>query len=238
MFDNEKIKLIESLPAGDSLLIVWIKLLTLAGKTNAGGYIYMNENIPYTKEMLATAFGRKLNIVALALKTFSEFGMIEIEKDAKIFIKNWEKHQNVDGLEKIRQQGRDRQKRHREKAKEITLRNVTQTLRVTECNAPDKEEEREKEYNNAQCADDFENFWSLYGKKRDRKRCMQRWKKLKQSDKDKIFETLPAYIASTPDVQFRKNPSTYLNNESWNDEITISQQSQPPKILTDEVRCT
>lgn len=66
---------------------------------------------------------------------------------------------------------------------------------------------------------EFEKFWNLYNKKQDRKRCEAKFKKLSKTDKAKIFETLPAYVASTPDEQYRKNPLTYLNGECWNNEI-------------------
>lgn len=133
MFEDEKIRLIENMPEADTILIIWVKLLAQAGKTNASGYIYLNENIPYTDEMLATIFNRPLNVVRLALKTFEQFGMIEVE-DSFINITNWEKHQNVAGLEKIREQTRKRVARHREKKKlesenvtdNVTLRNATE----------------------------------------------------------------------------------------------------------------
>jgi len=66
---------------------------------------------------------------------------------------------------------------------------------------------------------EFERFWNLYNKKVDKKKCEKKWKLLTKEQRTKIFETLPAYIESTPNVKFRKNPYTYLNNESWNDEI-------------------
>ena len=53
MFDDEKIDFIESLPEADSILIIWIKHLTLAGRTNADGLILLSDTIPYTEEMLA-----------------------------------------------------------------------------------------------------------------------------------------------------------------------------------------
>ena len=73
---------------------------------------------------------------------------------------------------------------------------------------------------------EFEKFWEMYEKKQDRKKAFQKWKKLKQEDKDKIFETLPEYVKSTPDKKYRKNPVTYLNNESWNDEIVWRDEVQ------------
>lgn len=70
------------------------------------------------------------------------------------------------------------------------------------------------------CAGDhFDDFWCLYDKKKDRKKCAAKFSKLKEKDITKIFETLPAYIRSTPDENYRKNPLTYLNGECWNDEI-------------------
>lgn len=66
---------------------------------------------------------------------------------------------------------------------------------------------------------DFEKFWEMYGKKVGKKKAELKFLKLSKADREKIFETLPAYIANTPDVNFRKDPLTYLNAEAWNDEI-------------------
>lgn len=115
MFEDEKIKIIENMPEADTILIVWIKLLILAGRTNADGYIYLSQHVPYTEEMLATIFNRPITTVRLALETFKQFGMVEQTEARFIKITNWEKHQNVEGLEKIRKQNRLRKQRQREK---------------------------------------------------------------------------------------------------------------------------
>jgi len=65
----------------------------------------------------------------------------------------------------------------------------------------------------------FLKFWDLYNKKTSVDKSYKIFEKLSKSKIEKIFETLPAYIEATPEVQFRKNPSTYLNQESWNDVI-------------------
>ena len=70
MFDNRKIKQIGSMPEGDSLLLMWVQLLCLAGNVNDGGFIYLTKEIPYTDEMLATQFNKPISTVRLALKTF------------------------------------------------------------------------------------------------------------------------------------------------------------------------
>jgi len=65
-----------------------------------------------------------------------------------------------------------------------------------------------------------------------RGKCVKKWEKIKSSDKEKIFETLPAYVKSTPDKVFRMNPLTYLNGEGWKDEI-IEKKS---KVMTNVER--
>lgn len=148
IFDNKKIRLIESMPEGDSIIIIWFKILVLAGTVNDDGSVYFTKDIPYTDQMLATVFDRPLNIIQLALRTFEQFGMIEIVNDI-IHVSNWEKYQNVDGMDRIRQQGRERVARHREhkklEAQNETLSNVTCNVTVTQSNAIDIEEELEEE---------------------------------------------------------------------------------------------
>lgn len=65
----------------------------------------------------------------------------------------------------------------------------------------------------------FAEFWDLYGKKSDSSKCKAKFSKLSKGDIELIFERLPAYIKSTPDKQYRKNPITWLNGQCWNDEI-------------------
>jgi len=101
------------MPDADMILIIWIKLLTLAGKKNMNGYIFLTENIPYTDEMLSTIFKRPLNTIRLALDIFKKFGMINYDNDGILQITNWEKHQNIEGMEKIREGNKIRQQRFR-----------------------------------------------------------------------------------------------------------------------------
>src|SRR5690625_3476635 len=149
MFDDEKIKLIEQMPDADTILMIWIKLLVQAGKVNASGSIFLNENIPYTDEMLATIFDRPISTVRLALDTFKQFGMISIDENSIINITNWEKHQNVEGLEKIREQNRKRQARYRKRkqieAKESSNDKENQDSNVTVTSRNGTEEELEEE---------------------------------------------------------------------------------------------
>lgn len=144
MFDNRKIKQIGSMPEGDSLLLMWVRLLCLAGNVNDGGFIYLTKEIPYTDEMLATQFNKPISTVRLALKTFEQFGMIEIINNM-IFLSSWEKYQSTDRLTEIREQTRARVAKHREKQKLLAAgqldgeSNVTCNVTVTQGNVLDKD---------------------------------------------------------------------------------------------------
>lgn len=145
IFDDEKICLIDALPDRDAIIVIWIKLITLAGKLNRKGVLAISKNIVYTDEMLAQTFHRPLNTVRMALEVFEKFGMVE-KIDGVIMLPNWEKHQNIDGMEKIKEQNRNRAARHRKKQKLLAqnnesnvISNVTDNVTVTDDNAIDKE---------------------------------------------------------------------------------------------------
>ena len=75
----------------------------------------------------------------------------------------------------------------------------------------------------------FAEFWDMYGKKTGKDACEKKFKKLNNSEVEKIFSVLPSYVASTPDVQYRKNPSTWLNQKCWEDELEFTQVEKTPQ---------
>ena len=141
VFDNRKIRQIEIMPEGDSILVIWFKLLCLAGNVNDKGMIYFTNEIPYTDQMLAAQFNRPLTTVQMALNLFQRFGMIEVIDDI-IKVSSWEKYQNVEGMEKIRAQTRARVAAHREKQKLLDC-NVTGNATVTCGNETDIDIDKE-----------------------------------------------------------------------------------------------
>ena len=139
LFDNRKIKQIRTLPDGDSLIVIWLQLLCLGGAVNDYGRIYLTNEIPYTDQMLSSAFGEPLPTIQMALDVFQKFGMIEIVDDI-ILTSNWEKYQSIEGLEKVREQSKLRMREYRKRQKEIGDVTVTQQLRsVTGQNKNKKE---------------------------------------------------------------------------------------------------
>lgn len=172
MFDDEKIKIIQAMPEGDSLLVVWIKLITLAGKTNDGGYIYIAENMPYTEEMLATIMNKPINTIRLALSTFLSLKMIE-EDTKGIYLVNFEKHQSLDKMEKLKEQNRIRVAKYRDKKKQELLEcNNDVTLHVMQSNGIDIDIDKDIDKDN--------NIYIPFG---EYKRV-----KLKQKEYDKLIE--------------------------------------------------
>lgn len=118
IFDDDKILMIESMPSADSIIVIWFKLLTMAGKQNNDGVFMMANKIAYTDEMLAAIFRRDVNTVRMALNIFQQFGMIEII-DNVITIPNWGKHQTLDAYEKKKQRDRERLARKRAEQKAL-----------------------------------------------------------------------------------------------------------------------
>jgi len=82
----------------------------------------------------------------------------------------------------------------------------------------------------------FSDFWDKYDKREDKIKCEKKWKKISQGAREKIMAHLELYIASTPEKTFRKNPMTYLNNESWENEVIFKPQQNGKQQLTDQIR--
>lgn len=220
IFDNRKIRQIESLPDGDGMLVIWLKLLCLAGSINDGGLVYITRDIPYNEQTLATEFGRPLPLVKMALETFKQFGMIEIVNNF-LLLPNWEKYQNEEKLEHIRQQNRDRVAAYRERQR----CNVTVTLPVTQCNAIDKDKDKDKDI--SICAQWFDAFWASYPKKKSKADAEKAFrKKVKDEDTyNKIMQVLEvakkSYEWTKDDGQYIPYPATWLNGERWNEDYSV-----------------
>ena len=145
IFDDEKILLIENLPDGDRLLIIWFKLLILAGKQNNSGVFVFANSMPYTEEMFSTIFRRPVATVRLALETFKQFGMVEMINNA-IMIPNWSKHQTLDQIESRNEYMREYMSKYRNKQKQIASGSVNVNSKLnSKLNVNSLEEELDKE---------------------------------------------------------------------------------------------
>ena len=164
IFDDEKILLIESLPERDSLIVIWFKLLCMAGKQNNSGVFTLNDRIAYTDEMLSTIFRRPLNTVRLALNTFQQYGMIEII-DGVITIPNWGKHQSLDAYEKRKERDRLYQAERRAAQRALTKKSSDESSDTSSDVAfleEDKDKDKEIDIDNKREKTDFQSVVDLF----------------------------------------------------------------------------
>ena len=206
IFDDEKIMLIESLPKADSILVIWLKLLCLAGKTNNDGYFVLTDNVPYTIEMLSKIFHRKKSTVENALNVFQKFGMVEII-DEVITIPNWSKHQSLQGFDNRKEYMREYMKERRSKQNVNTCKPNKNVNSKPNVNLQDKDKDKDKdkdiftpptvdevrnycvERNNSVDAEAFVSFYESKGwligknKMKDWRAAVRTWERSRKDDK-------------------------------------------------------
>ena len=144
MFDNRKIRHLRRLPDGNNIVLIWVMLLTMAGRCNSNGMIFLTENIPYTPKMLADELDFEENTVKLALASLEQLNMVVMDQGF-FTIAGWDEYQNIEGMEKIREQNRLRKQKQREKQKLLPDVSRDSHGTITQSHATDIEEEKEKE---------------------------------------------------------------------------------------------
>ena len=130
MFDNRKIKHLRKLPDGNNIVLIWVMLLTMAGRCNSNGMVFLTQNIPYTPKMLADELDFEENTVKLALQSLEQLEMIVMD-NGFFSIPGWEEHQNAEALEKIREQNRIMKQKQREKQKIECVTEMSRDVSVT-----------------------------------------------------------------------------------------------------------
>ena len=236
IFDDEKIALIESMPDADSIIVIWFKILCLAGKQNNCGVLMLSDRIPYTEEMLATIFRRPISTVRLALTTFESFGMIEVV-NGTITIPNWEKHQSIDAVERYKKQTRERVASYRQRQKAIAAEsssvtqsnvtcNVTCNADVTPCNAIEEDIEEDIDKNIKEI-DKEKPTRHKYGEYQNVLLSDEDLEKLKKEffDWSDRIERLSAYMASTG--KSYKNHLATIRNWARRDSRTPTADVKP-----------
>lgn len=148
IFEDEKLLVIDVMPKADSLMIIWFKLLCLAGKQNNGG-VFKVGNMPYTADMFAAVFRRPVKTIKEALAMFEQFGMIETVNGV-ITIPNWDKHQSLDVYEKKKARDRLYQQERRNR-QEIIAKKSSDNRLTTDDKSSDvvvSEEDKEERIRN------------------------------------------------------------------------------------------
>ena len=219
ILDDEKIIAIEDLPDGPSLCWMWIKLLALAGRQNNDGRISLTEEIPYTDTQLAKRFRMPIATVQLGLRIFQQYSMIEIIDDF-IYTSNWAKYQSLDGMEKVKEQTRERVQRYRDRKKAAAIESGD--TRALPASADPESGERQEETKQTAAERRFERFWKAYPKKVGKGGAEKSFAKYKPDDQ--LTETMIRAIeAQKKSRQWKEgyipNPQTWLNQKRWLDEM-------------------
>lgn len=197
MFDNRKIRHLRRLPEGNNIVLLWVMLLTMAGRCNASGMIFLTENIPYTPKMLADELEFEENTVRLGLECLEQLNMICTD-NGFFSIAGWEEYQNIDGMEKIREQNRQRKRLQRERQRQAlpdVSRDSHGTVTISHATEEDieREEEKERDIKNKK------NTRHKYGEYNNVLLSDEDMDKLKAEfpDWQERIERLSSYIAST-----------------------------------------
>lgn len=136
MFEDEKILLTEGEKKGDSYIVIWLKLLCLAGRQNNSGVFQIGDK-PMTVKQFARLFHRSEALVKSAFELFEAYGMIKTV-NGTVTLPNWGKHQSLDRAEEIKEQNRRRAADFRARQKRRTENeskdNVMSNGEVTQSN--------------------------------------------------------------------------------------------------------
>ena len=205
IFNDSKIRLIKSMPEGNTIVVIWLQLLALAGREFPNGVFIINNKVACTDEMLATIFGEKVATVRFALKTFEDLGMIETCNGA-VTLPNWNKYQSVEKFESQNEKAKERMRKYRERKRLSEGKPEKETsdekcyVTVTSRYAVEEEEEEEKEKEKEKKKDIYKPTRHRYGEYKNVLLTDADVEKLKAEftgDWEKRIERLSAYMAST-----------------------------------------
>jgi hypothetical protein len=112
-------------------------------------------------------------------------------------------------------------KRKSEQQPRVNGKFVNNNTAVDGVSAPESTQTKRKETKlNKTINIPFDSFWDLYDKKTGEKgKLSEKWNKLSDLERTEIMRYIPNYKICQPDKKFRKDPQTFLNNKSWNDEL-------------------
>jgi hypothetical protein len=188
-----------------------IKTTVLKMQLNVGKKLEKCWNFMESIDIISSNNGETFN---KQLLNFSEKYKIKKEKNLER-IKQWRDNQevteNVTHYESVCNAGKE--KKRKENISKVKLSKVT----IID--------------------DKFEDWYLWYDNKKNKDKAQTIWNTLTEQEKDIALRCVKSYVESTPEKQYRKHPTTYLNQKSFNDEITIrttnNYSKSAPKI-TDE----
>ena len=176
-------------------------------------YSYVNDRNPVLEDRLLQV-------------TFSQI-KANLKRDLALYNKACNKNSENGKLSSLAK--KDKDLHLKVKAKEITLDEALKIVETTSKPILKPSKALKPIKDNSVRLEQFEKVWDIYNLKKGKKRSLALWLKLKESDIDKIRNTIVDYVNDTKDSNFRKHLSTYLSGECWNDEIE-DQATKTPEI--------
>lgn len=122
-FEDPRWLVVEQLPEAEAIENIYTRLLMLAGKSNAGGLLFIYDHVPYTIDTLSAVLRRKKSVVELALSILIKFTFVELLDDVYA-VMDWDRLQFSDDLAKIaerREKDKIRQRNNRQAQKLLSL---------------------------------------------------------------------------------------------------------------------
>lgn len=179
-----------------------------------------------SSKQIRTSLGKLKSTSEMAIKTTNKYTLISVQ--------NWEKYQNGNN-ESGNQEDNQKAIKGQSKGNQRATTKECKNIRTNITHRPfDNDQPVEISKSSKVTCFSFDEFWDIYDKKLRRKRCEQLFAKIKETDRQIIKDKLPAYIASTPVLKYRRNPANWLNDESWHDEIYPANKRQTTKTATGE----
>lgn len=198
----------------------YLYLMTNSKTTQCGIY-----EIP--KRIMVLETGYNLETIEKLIQKFINYSKIEYDPNTnEIFLKNWLKYNYSNSPKVISCIAKEltgvKSNTHLKSFEELIKQYGYNINTVSILKRNNNKNNKKNNNNNSEPEKfPFVTFWNLYDYKKERPKAEAKWNRLSDEIKAKIMEHLPLYVNSTPEKKFRKYPSTYLNNECWNDEIIL-----------------
>ena len=238
-FDSDSMVVLESMQDGYIYSNILLKLYLKSLKDD--GRLMLSGRIPYNSSTLAMVTRHSVGDVERAIKAFQELDIVEILDNGAIYMTDIQNFIGQSSTEADRKRAyRNRIENEKRGQLESQDSNAYKAIGQMSDKCPDKSPpelkleldlELEKNIGHEKPVTDageqkFEKFWEAYPKKIAKKAVLQKWKNLKVNDAlfESIMKGLEAWKRSQQWMkdggQYIPNPTTFLNQERWNDEIT------------------
>ena len=112
-FEDDKLKAVRAQKDGNTVILLYTMLITVAVKSNTEGRLMLCEGIPYDDEILSSVLNLPLPIVKSGLELLTKFGLLSVS-DNVLSLVNYDEYADVKAT-KERRQNADRQAKFKAK---------------------------------------------------------------------------------------------------------------------------